>query len=139
MSEPLLLDTHCWLWLQFGYDRKFKRQSRQAIERAMRRNDCVVSIISIWEFGMLASKGRVRINNDKVQWVNDALKTEGITLIPLTPEAAMEASNLPGEFHGDPADRLLVATARHLGATLVTADECILEYGRQKHVRFLAC
>lgn len=88
---------------------------------------------------MLASKGRLRLSGDHLEWVKNALQIPGLSLIALTPEAAMEASNLPGQFHGDPADRLLVATARHLGATLVTADECILEYGRQKHVRFLAC
>ena len=71
--------------------------------------------------------------------MSEALEVPGVSLVPLPVEAALESSDLPGRFHGDAADRLLVATARHLGATLVTADEKILAYGHAHHCTVLAC
>ena len=68
------------------------------------------------------------------EWVRQALVSPGLTLAPLTPEIAIESSRLPGVFHGDPADRIIVATARRMRARVLTADERTLEYGRQNHV-----
>lgn len=83
---------------------------------------------------MLDAKGRIRLAKDCLAWVREALGAPGVSLVPLTPEIAVESSRLPGEFHGDPADRILVATARLLGAALLTRDERILAYGKRKHV-----
>jgi len=70
------------------------------------------------------------------KWIRDALVIPGLTLVPLEPEIAVASTRPPFEMHADPADRILVATARHLGATLVTADAALLELARQGH--FLA-
>ncbi len=83
---------------------------------------------------MLEAKGRIRLSKDCLAWVQEALSAPGTSLVPLTPEIAVESSRLPGKFHGDPADRILVATARLLGATLLTRDERILAYGKGKLV-----
>jgi len=87
---------------------------------------------------MLEAKGRIRLSKDCLSWVHDALSSPGISLVPLTPEIAVESCRLPGTFHGDPADRILVATARLLGATLITRDTMILSYGRKNHVAAMA-
>lgn len=79
---------------------------------------------------MLEAKGRLRFDRDCREWVRAALALPGIALAPFTPEIAVESTRLPGEFGGDPADRILVATARLLGARLATRDRRILDYGR---------
>jgi PIN domain nuclease of toxin-antitoxin system len=133
MPEALLLDTHCWLWAQAGQTEKFSRQGRRIIERAAQTGDLRVSVISVWEIGMLEAKGRLDLKMSCAEWVNQALATPGLSLVPLTPEIAIESSRLPGKIHADPADRILLATARITGTRLLTADERLLAYGRQHH------
>jgi PIN domain nuclease of toxin-antitoxin system len=132
-DPPVLLDTHCWVWAQFGNVEKFSRQGWQFLQRAAQRGDLRVSIISVWEVGLLEAKGRLKLKMSCLEWVNQALATPGLSLVPLTPEIAIESSRLPGEMHADPADRILIATARITGARLLTKDEGLLDYGRQRH------
>jgi PIN domain nuclease of toxin-antitoxin system len=136
-ENPLLLDTHAWLWLVGGAE-PFTRSVLSAVERGARQGRIRVSAISVWEVAMLEAKGRIRLSKDCLAWVHDALASPGISLAPLTPEIAVESCRLPGTFHGDPADRILVATARLLGATLLTRDAMILSYGRKKYVAVMA-
>jgi len=138
MPDPaILLDTHCWIWIQFGQVEKFARTARATIEKAARRNALRVSVISVWEIGMLESKGRLELKMNCSEWIQQALATPGLSLVPLSPEVAVESSRLPGRFHGDPADRILVATARIFGLDLMTKDDRLLEYGRQRHIRIV--
>jgi PIN domain nuclease of toxin-antitoxin system len=138
MPEPvILLDTHCWIWIQFGQVEKFARTARATIEKAARRNALRVSVISVWEIGMLESKGRLELKMNCSEWIRQALATPGLALVPLSPEVAVESSRLPGRFHGDPADRILVATARIFGLDLMTKDDRLLEYGSQRHIRIV--
>jgi PIN domain nuclease of toxin-antitoxin system len=95
----------------------------------------LVSVISIWELAMLEKRGRVGIPMNIRKWVAEALNQPGVSVAPLTAEIAIESVNLPGELHGDPADRMLVATARVLGATLLTKDTRLIEYSRRRYVR----
>src|SRR5512134_80767 len=132
-EKVLLLDTHVWLWLVGGTE-PIGRPVLSAVEGAARRGRIRVSAISVWEVAMLDAKGRIRLAKDCLAWVREALGAPGISLVPLTPEIAVESSRLPEEFRGDPADRILVATARLLGAALLTRDERILAYGKRKHV-----
>jgi PIN domain nuclease of toxin-antitoxin system len=130
--EPLLLDTHTLVWLMFG-DLKLGRKAREAIRRACSEDRAVVSAITPWEISVLVSKKRIDLYRDVLDWVRDALALPGMRLIPLEPEIAIASTRLPFEMHADPADRILVATARHLGATLVTADKALLEMAGQGH------
>ena len=139
MPEPLLLDTHVWIWFVTGEAKRFERRALRAIERACQQGACWVSVISVWELGMLAAKARLTLSLPAEEWTKRALDTPGMSLAPLTREAAVESSFLPGQFHGDPADRLLVATARHLRARLATADEKMLNYAHRHHLSVLAC
>lgn len=86
---------------------------------------------------MLEKRGRVALPMNIRTWVDQALSKPGIAVAPLTPEIMIESVHLPGEVHGDPADRMLAATARVLGATLVTKDDQLIQYSRQRHVRAL--
>lgn len=133
----LLLDTHVWLWL-LSCEGALKASGVRVIEEAASHGLVRVSIISVWEVAMLEAKGRIRLSKDCRSWVDEALRAPGIALVPLTPEIAVESSRLPGTFHGDPADRILVATARRERAILLTRDERILAYGKKKHLSTMA-
>ena len=134
-SNLLLLDTHCWIWAQLGLLQRLSRAALQAIRNAESEGNLRISGISIWELAMLEKRGRVALPMNIRTWVEQALNKPGVAVAPLTPEMAIESVHLPGELHGDPADRMLVATARVLGATLLTKDARLLQYSRQRHVR----
>ena len=133
----LLLDTHCWLWMEAGRGEEFSREALAAIQDAAKNGALLVSVISIWEIGMLEAKRRLRLLVSVEEWVERALETPGLSLAPLTKEIALESTRLPGEFHGDPADRILIATARRMEARLATRDPQLIRYGEQRYVRVL--
>jgi PIN domain nuclease of toxin-antitoxin system len=137
-NEPLLLDTHCWLWAQLGLIEKLSRPALAAIRSAESEGNLRISVISIWELAMLEKRGRVALPMNVRTWVEQALSKPGIAVAQLTTEIAIESVQLPGELHGDPADRMLVATARLLGATLLTKDAKLIQYSRQRYVRAIA-
>lgn len=86
---------------------------------------------------MLEAKGRIRLGKACLDWMWEALSAPGLQLIPLSPEIAIESSHLPGKLHGDPADRILAATARIYNAVLVTQDSKLIEYGKQHYLSVL--
>ena len=90
-----------------------------------------VSVLSVWEVGMLEAKGRIELPLGCLEWVRRALEAPGLALVSLTAEVAIASNRLPGAFHGDPVDRILVATARDLDITLVTQDSRILAYSKE--------
>ena len=116
----IVLDTHAWIWLVSDPD-KLGNAGRKAIGRDRSRG---IAAISCWEVAMLAARGRIELDRDPVTWMDDALEAEDIELLPLTPAVAVASAQL-GKFHGDPADRLIVATALTHGAVLITRDERI--------------
>jgi PIN domain nuclease of toxin-antitoxin system len=107
------------------------------IEHAARESTVFVSAITPWEIAMLVAKGRLALTLDVQEWIDTALHQPGVALAPLDPTIAVASTRLPGTLHGDPAARLIVATARHLGALLITADERLLTYGAAGHVAVL--
>ena len=133
----VLLDTHVLVWLVVG-DARLGLPARRLIDRAAADAQVWVSAITLWEIGMLVAKGRLTLARDVGQWMQDVLALPGIRLAPLEPEIAVAATRLPGELHGDPADRMLAATARHLGAVLITADERLLGYAAAGHLAAVA-
>ncbi len=120
----ILLDTQVLLWSRFG-DARFGRRAHQQIERAAREGDIAVSAISFWEVAMLHEKGRLTLLRSVTSW-RKALLQEGLVEIPMDGEIGIRAATLP-DFHADPTDRLIVATALE-GHRLVTADRRILEW-----------
>jgi PIN domain nuclease of toxin-antitoxin system len=133
----LLLDTHALLWLDTGAP--MSPQSIAAIDDAAAAGEVLVSPVSAWEIGLLVARVRIRLDLDPVAWIARFLRLPGVRLAPLSPEAAVRSSFLPGIPHGDPADRLLIATARTLPAVLVTRDARILSYAADGHLQALAC
>jgi PIN domain nuclease of toxin-antitoxin system len=132
---PLLLDTHCWLWMQGGDWQEFSKAGRRLIEESASEGTLLVSVMSVWEVGMLEAKGRLQLLMPCAEWIERALKTSGVSLAPLTPEIALESSRLPGNLHRDPVDRILAATVRLTNASLLTRDRNLLAYGQKKHIR----
>jgi PIN domain nuclease of toxin-antitoxin system len=133
-----LLDTHIWFWLVRGREGRLATEIAARLDRAALRAPLGVSVISVWEIALSASKGRIGLGLPVQDWIRGALDRPGFTLIGLDPQIAIESCNLPGTFHADPADRFLVATARIRNAILATRDNRILKYGRQGHVRAMA-
>jgi PIN domain nuclease of toxin-antitoxin system len=136
-APTLLLDTHIWIWYVEGDVDQFGRRIEPPIEAAVQRGDVLVSAISVWEVAQLEATRRIDLSVDVRAWVASALTFPGVKLKGLAPSIAIESTRLPGELHRDPADRILIATARLLGAALVTRDERILDYAKKGHVRVL--
>lgn len=131
-NDSILLDTHVLIWLING-DTKLSTKALKLINKAATLNSIFVSAISIWEIGMLEAKGKIILNRPVSDWVAAALEAPGIKLAPLTPKIAIESCHLH-EFHGDPADRIIVATGRVEELTLITKDRKILQYGKKHQI-----
>jgi PIN domain nuclease of toxin-antitoxin system len=126
-AEPILLDTHVVLWWKAGGER-LSAPARSAIDAA---TEVLISALSCWEIAMLVAKGRVALDRPIGEWVADLLAGERLALAPLSPSAAVAAAGLL-DFHGDPVDRLLVATAAELAVPLVTKDRKIAEHAASR-------
>ena len=134
-SEPgsLLLDTHVWIWFMLA-NPELAISGRNVINRAAASGQLRVAAISVWEAALLASRGRVALGRPLAQWITEAVSAPGLSIEPLLPQVAAEASSLPDAFHRDPADQLIVATARVTNATLMTRDRRILDYAARGHL-----
>lgn len=121
----ILLDTHVLVWLDMGSPR-LGRKALQSIDKALADDELAVSAMSFWEVAMLAGEGRIELPCEVGQWRKELLD-KGMQEIPLHGDAAIRAGELRN-FHGDPADRMIVATVMELSASLVTADERILSW-----------
>ncbi len=132
----LVIDTHVWLWIESDPDR-LSEPARSRIEQAARVGKLWVSVMSVWEIGMLVAKDRIRLSMPVDEWVRQASATPGMQMLGVVPEIALESTRLPDAPHGDPVDRLLMASARVHNLTLITADEKILAYADQGHLKAL--
>jgi len=122
----IVLDTHTWVWWVHDAQRLSPAQT-QALQA--NESDVIgVSAISCWEIAKLVERGRIELSCPLMEWFEQALSYPGVYLLDLTPEIAIESTQLPGEFQRDPADQIIVATARVYGCPLVTADGRILKY-----------
>ena len=138
-SNPdlLLLDTHVWLWLVAG-SADLTTEARLTIDEAAAAGALRIAAISLWEIALLASRGRIVLGKSIGLWLEEALADPGPAIDPLSPQIAVESYALPDVFHRDPADRLIVATARVANATLMTRDQRILDYAGRGHLTAIA-
>lgn len=140
LTSGVLLDTCAVVWLANG---NLSQQVVNSVVMAGLAAGVFVSPISAWEVGMLSnprgSRPALQFLPDSKAWFAKVMAGPAIREAALTPEIAINASYLPGDMHGDPADRLLVATARHLGMPLVTRDAKIIAYAEKGFVRVLPC
>lgn len=132
----IVVDTHVLVWA-LADDARLGRAARAAIEEEAQRAGVLVSAITPWEIAMLAHKGRLALGRETGAWIEAAMAVPGVRLAPLEPAIAVDSVRLPGAIHADPADRIIIATARSFGAPLLTADRAILDYGAAGHVNVL--
>jgi PIN domain nuclease of toxin-antitoxin system len=129
----IVIDTHIWIWWVHG-----AAQLRPWMQDVLMQHEPTgigVSAISCLEVARLMSTGALATAVPSREWLRMALRYPGMHLLQLAPDIAAEAYSLPGEFHKDPADRIIVATARVLGCELLTADDRILDYPHVKLLR----
>jgi PIN domain nuclease of toxin-antitoxin system len=128
----IVLDTHVWVWWVHG-DAQLPADYAQTVA-AGESDGLGVSAISCWEIAKLVEYGRLRLPRGVGEWLDAALAYPGVRLVELTPRIAVESTQLPGAFHKDPADQIIVATARVLDCPLVTLDHKIRGYAHVKLV-----
>ena len=126
-----LLDTHAWVWW-VTEDRRLPATSRRAIDRSSARGMLGLSVISVWEVAKKVEKSQLVLDRPVEDWVDEAVARPGMQLFEMTRPILVESCRLPGPFHGDPADQIIVATARDREAIVMTKDERIRRY---PHVR----
>jgi PIN domain nuclease of toxin-antitoxin system len=136
--RPLLLDTCAVIWLSEG-----EKLAQSAIDLLKAADEAgqvtYISPISAWEIGQLASHGRVQLLITPQRWFARLFESQGVQLAEMSPDVLIASSYLPGKPPRDPADRIIAATARDLGATLVTRDRALLGYGNQGHLSVAGC
>ena len=127
------LDTHAWIWW-ITADHRLSRRAAATIRRAAAGDGVWISAISIWEIAKKVEKRQLTLDRPFRQWLQEACGAAGLYVAELTPEILVESCELPQPFHGDPADQMIVATARHHNGILLTRDEALQSY---THLRTL--
>jgi PIN domain nuclease of toxin-antitoxin system len=131
----IVIDTHVLVWALEASASRVGTNARKALEAAVRAHALYVSAITPWEIAMLAHHGRLALSKEVGDWIKQALALPGVILAPLEPTIAVDSVRLPGALHKDPADRFIIATARHLGFPVLTGDRAILAYGATGYVQ----
>ncbi len=129
----IVLDTHTLVWW-ITDDPTLSKAARAAIEKEQPDGNIIVSSISAWEISMLVARGRLVLSMDVDSWLSTVAQVDAVRFLPLEVDVATKSVVLPGEFHNDPADRMIVATARKLAVPLVTKDEKIRAYPHVKTI-----
>jgi PIN domain nuclease of toxin-antitoxin system len=133
----ILLDTCALIWIM--NKGPVLPAALSAIEGAARAGELYASPVSAWEIGILVTRRRLVLDVSAEVYVDRAFSRPGVRIAALTPEIAVRSSHLPGTLHGDPADRMLIATAMLMGLKLMTRDRRILDYAAQGHLSAMAC
>jgi PIN domain nuclease of toxin-antitoxin system len=136
--QPLLWDTCATIWI---YEKaRLSQAARDAMGEAHREGvPSYVSPITAWEVGMLTARGRLQLLIRPERWFANLFEVPGVRLAELSADLLIASSYLPGKPPKDPTDRILAATARDLGATLITRDRALLDYGKQGHIAVVEC
>ncbi|MGI9250674.1 MAG: type II toxin-antitoxin system VapC family toxin [Pseudohongiellaceae bacterium] len=132
-ERGLLLDTCAVIWFFNG------EPVSDAALKAFAETTPYISPISAWEIGMLAAKNRVAFSIPARTWVDQVFTRPNVRIADMTPEVLVDSSFLPGSAPSDPADRIIISSARHFGLDIVTRDHLILEYAKHGHVGALKC
>jgi PIN domain nuclease of toxin-antitoxin system len=129
---PALLDTHVWIWYLEGNRARLDEATVELLRRCVRGEGLWVSDISVWEVGTKAAKGQLLLMPDVSAWIEQASHRPGFSFLPLDRSILLGSTRLPGQIHGDPADRMLIASATLAGVPLVTADHLIVAYAEEQ-------
>ena len=131
LRMPVVLDTHAWIWW-VAEDRRLSERAQAAIREAHGDRSLWISRISIWEIAKKVEKGRLVLDRALDDWLDLATDPAGLRVAEPTRSVLVESCRLPDGLDGDPADQMIVATARAYGAVLVTKDRRLRKY---QHVR----
>ena len=123
----IVLDTHAWIWWVAHPD-QLSQSARARIELEVEESGIHVSAISCWEIALLVRKGRLELALDTADWIAEAEALPFVQFVPVDNRIALRSNALPGDLHDDPADRLIIATALTIGATLITKDARLRAY-----------
>lgn len=131
----IVLDTHVLVWWVSG-DERLSTPGWKAIEEELvaEQGQLLVSSITAWEIAMLVERGRLVLTMDVDTWLDTVANIEGLWFEPITRKVAVNSVRLPGDFHADPADRMITALARYHSVPLVTADHKIQDYPHAKTI-----
>lgn len=135
----LLLDTHIWIWLMNGENKKIEKV-RKLIDYATEDNTLFISAITPWETAMLANKNKIKLKDKNIisiEWIEKALLFPRIKVINITKDILLDSVSLPenNKIHKDPADRIIISTARLNNLTLITSDKKIIDYSENGNVK----
>ena len=125
----LLLDTHVWIWILAGDARRIGRRARSLLTRAESRDALRISPVTLFEVMALHGAGRLQLTRPPDEWIRQAIASAPVRIAELSPSIAIDAGRIPRDVLADPMDRLLVATAAKMEATMLSADARILQYG----------
>jgi PIN domain nuclease of toxin-antitoxin system len=129
----IVLDTHALVWWVTA-DPNLSKKAKTAIDRELNGGEIVISAISAWEIAMLVEREKLVLSMDVGSWLSTVQSIERVRFVPVDPETAVKSVVLPGDFHKDPADRMIVATARKFAVPLVTKNEKIRAYAHVKTI-----
>ncbi|HEY2291201.1 MAG TPA: type II toxin-antitoxin system VapC family toxin [Thermoanaerobaculia bacterium] len=123
----IVLDTHAWVWWVASPER-LSPSAKQRIDDEAEKTPILISSISAWEVALLVKKGRLELTMEVEEWIARSESLPALRFVPVDNRIAILSNHLPGELHEDPADRIIIATALTLGATLVTRDRKLQDY-----------
>jgi len=129
----IVLDTHTWLWWVSNPE-NLSPPARKIIDNTVENDEILISSISAWEIALLVAKGRLQLTIEVSDWIAKSERLPFVKFIPIDNAIAVKSVSLPKPLHNDPADRIIVATATIVGASLVTKDERILNYPHVKTI-----
>ena len=136
--KKFLLDTHAWFRIA-NNEAAFSKKIIEQINLSAENEQLFIASITLWEIAMLEAKNRIKLTPHCLHWIQEAIHLTAVQILDLNSTISVESCNLPENFHQDPADRIIVATARVHDLCLVTADKAILQYAKQhQYIKTLA-
>jgi PIN domain nuclease of toxin-antitoxin system len=132
----IVIDTHALVWMMEG-EPQLGRKAREIINAELAAGAIWIAPITLWETAMLIDKGKLALSMPIRAWYDRVLAIPNFVLAELTVDIGADAGTLPGGIHGDPADRLIIATARARDCPVLTADAKILAYAKAGHLQVI--
>lgn len=136
MTSAIIIDTHIFVWFMEGTNNLSSKEIK-LINKIINSSQIIISAISFWEIAMLEKLKKISISIPIKDWINKAISQKGIKIAGLDIDILIESVYLPGNFHKDPADRMIVATSRIKEIPLLTHDTRIIKYGQEGHVQLI--
>jgi PIN domain nuclease of toxin-antitoxin system len=129
----IVLDTHAWVWFVSNPE-KLSREAKEAIDASLQEKGAFISSISAWEVALLVAKERLKLTMEVSEWIGKSERLPFLSFVPVDNAIAVTSVNLPEPLHQDPVDRIIIATAMTMGASVVTKDQKILDYPHAKAI-----